>query len=160
MRFRKLRIAFSVACLIACALLIALWVQSYWVQYRIIYPTAGQGVIEVDSAAGVVWVQEYDLWSPIKSNRSVEQFKLDDKVLAVVSEVRPKTFMRFARFDVNLEMMVRTTVFPHWFLVLLAAGLAYVPWLPWWSQRFSLRTLLIATTLVAVILGAIIYGVK
>ena len=30
MRFRKLRIAFSAMCLIACVLLIALWVRSYW----------------------------------------------------------------------------------------------------------------------------------
>ena len=30
MRFRKLRIAFSATCLIACVLLIALWVRSYW----------------------------------------------------------------------------------------------------------------------------------
>ena len=30
MRFRKLRIAWSVACLIACVLLIVLWVRSYW----------------------------------------------------------------------------------------------------------------------------------
>ena len=30
MRFRKLRIAFSAACLVACVLLIVLWVRSYW----------------------------------------------------------------------------------------------------------------------------------
>ena len=30
MRFRKLRIAWSVICSIACVLLIALWVRSYW----------------------------------------------------------------------------------------------------------------------------------
>ena len=30
MRFRKLRIAFSATCLIACVLLIVLWVRSYW----------------------------------------------------------------------------------------------------------------------------------
>src|SRR4029079_6900571 len=30
MRFRKLRIAWSVLCAIACVLLIALWVRSYW----------------------------------------------------------------------------------------------------------------------------------
>src|SRR4051812_19419079 len=29
-RFRKLRIAFSAMCLIACVLLIALWARSYW----------------------------------------------------------------------------------------------------------------------------------
>ena len=30
MKYRKLRIAFSAACLIACVLLIVLWVRSYW----------------------------------------------------------------------------------------------------------------------------------
>src|SRR4051812_47312930 len=30
MRFRKLRIAWSVACVVACILLVALWVRSYW----------------------------------------------------------------------------------------------------------------------------------
>jgi hypothetical protein len=30
MRFRKLRIAWSVLCAIACVLLIALWLWSYW----------------------------------------------------------------------------------------------------------------------------------
>src|SRR6266550_2296875 len=30
MRYRKLRIAFSATCLIACVLLIVLWVRSYW----------------------------------------------------------------------------------------------------------------------------------
>ena len=30
MRFRKLRIAWSVGCAIACVLLIVLWVRSYW----------------------------------------------------------------------------------------------------------------------------------
>jgi hypothetical protein len=49
---------------------------------------------------------------------------------------------------------------PNWLLVLVFATLAAVPWLPWWSKRFSLRTLLIATTLIAVILGAIVYAAK
>ena len=40
--------------------------------------------------------------------------------------------------------------FPHWFPVLLFALLAAAPWIKW---RFSVRTLLIATGLVAVILG-------
>src|SRR3954454_24663816 len=30
MRFRKLRIAWSVGCAVACVLLIVLWVRSYW----------------------------------------------------------------------------------------------------------------------------------
>jgi hypothetical protein len=44
---------------------------------------------------------------------------------------------------------------PNWFLVLLAAMLAAVPWIHL-SCRFSLRTLLIATALVAAALGLIV----
>jgi hypothetical protein len=43
-----------------------------------------------------------------------------------------------------------------WLLIILSSSLAPLSWLHW---RFSLRTLLIATTLVAVILGAIVYAV-
>jgi len=46
--------------------------------------------------------------------------------------------------------------FPYWFPTLLAAvaAVATAPWLRW---QFSLRTLLIATTLVAVVLGVIVW---
>ena len=43
--------------------------------------------------------------------------------------------------------------FPHWLLVSLIAVVATLPWLRW---RFSLRTLLVAITLVALVLGIII----
>ena len=42
---------------------------------------------------------------------------------------------------------------PHWFAALCPAALAAIPWIRW---RFSLRTLLIATTLVAAALGTIL----
>jgi hypothetical protein len=40
--------------------------------------------------------------------------------------------------------------FPFWFPVVITMALAAAPWLRW---RFSLRTLLVATTLVAVGMG-------
>jgi hypothetical protein len=43
----------------------------------------------------------------------------------------------------------------HWILAILAAALAAAPWIKW-SRRFSLRTFLIAITLVALALGLII----
>ena len=45
----------------------------------------------------------------------------------------------------------------HSFLyaVLVSATIAAAPWIRW-SKRFTLRTLLIATTLVAVVLGVIV----
>jgi hypothetical protein len=46
-------------------------------------------------------------------------------------------------------------VIPYWSLVLVTPLLAVAPWIRW---RFSLRTVLIATTLVAVVLGLIVYA--
>jgi hypothetical protein len=43
---------------------------------------------------------------------------------------------------------------PYWFLILLTATATAAPWIHW-SKQFSLRTLLIATTLLAVGLGVI-----
>jgi hypothetical protein len=45
---------------------------------------------------------------------------------------------------------------PDWFLIGVALALSAAPWIRW-SNRFSLRTLLIATTLVAVALGLIVW---
>ena len=44
---------------------------------------------------------------------------------------------------------------PHWFLVVSAALLAAVPWVGW-KKRFSLMTLLVVMTLVAVGLGTLV----
>jgi hypothetical protein len=45
---------------------------------------------------------------------------------------------------------------PFWFLILLSAISVVVPWIRW-TQRFSLRTFLIATTLIAVLLATAAY---
>jgi hypothetical protein len=44
---------------------------------------------------------------------------------------------------------------PHWFLAILFASVAAVPWLP---RKFSLRTLLIAIAWIAVALGIVATG--
>jgi hypothetical protein len=44
---------------------------------------------------------------------------------------------------------------PHWFAVLIFVGLASITS---WSWRFSLRTLLIVTTIVAIVLGLIVWA--
>jgi hypothetical protein len=46
---------------------------------------------------------------------------------------------------------------PYWFASSLSILLATLPWFYW---RFSLRTLLIGTTLVAVVLGLIVYAIR
>lgn len=51
---------------------------------------------------------------------------------------QPETILKFA--------------VPYWSIVLIAIGIVSLRWIPW-SVRFSLRTLLIATTIVSVGLG-------
>jgi hypothetical protein len=50
----------------------------------------------------------------------------------------------------NIALLV-----PHWFLIVAAIALAGVPWLKW-SYRFSLRTLLVITTFIAVVLALVV----
>ena len=77
-------------------------------------------------------------------------------------EWRPKPAARFfpffdksPGFDIFwLGVDSWSLLVPHWFLVLLFAttGILSIKW----SRRFSLRTLLIATTLIAVGLGIVV----
>jgi hypothetical protein len=45
-------------------------------------------------------------------------------------------------------------IVPHWFALVAAGSLSAAPW---FRLRFSLRTLLIATTLIAVVLGLFVW---
>jgi hypothetical protein len=53
------------------------------------------------------------------------------------------------RFTMNRNMVI---VLPHWLLTLAMLMLAAVPWIRW-SRRFTIRTMLVITTLIAVALA-------
>jgi hypothetical protein len=55
-------------------------------------------------------------------------------------------------FELQQEEGRINLIFPYWCVVLLAGMFAAAPWV-----RFSLRALLVATTLVAVVLGLVVY---
>ena len=147
MRFRKLRIAWSVAWGVGCVLLIALWVRSYsWtdivgISTRSLLVT-GPGEISIATAQPT-----YD--GRAKPGR-FEAFPLK----ATDNRSPPKrTWDLYAVYGRNTYNQITSVVFSLAFLVLVSGLLALTPWLRW---RFSLRTLLIATTLVAVMLGLIV----
>jgi hypothetical protein len=116
MRYRKLRIAWSVMCGIGCLLLIVLWVRSYSCNDHVHFPVMSDRMVTIDSTANRLSITTYSLYRPLAWHRGI--------------------------------------TLPHWCLILIASALAAVPWLRW---RFSLRTLLIATTLIAVVLGIIVW---
>src|SRR6476660_8286747 len=77
MRFRKLRIAWLVVCGIACVLLIALWVRSYWLCEGIVIPSTnaivtsrGEIIVVRDSNGAKFSVVEYHCDPPLRMNWS------------------------------------------------------------------------------------------
>ena len=130
---------------VVAVLLCVLWVRSYWWADRL-----GRGSIDFASARGVIQVQKWFMPEYFnmrsRSHWTWDGFFVDDK------------FNSLPGFHWHSDPISTFVNVPHWLLVLYASASSAVPWLP--LKHFSLRTLLIATTLIAVILGAIVYAVK
>lgn len=157
MKHRKLRMAWSVLWGIACVLLIVLWVRSY--RATDVFPlrpfcisTCGRLVIWVRENAGpgggsgqrIIYMSPETLLYMSRTDTHIEPF-----------EVEPFP----SRTGFHLERDDQRTIvqLPYWFLTPLFVMIASTPWLNW---RFSLRTLLVATTLVAAVLGLIVWAVR
>ena len=147
MRFRKLRIAFSATCLIACVLLIALWVRSYWVA-----DVASGRIGTIWSMHGCfqccLWLHNPSLPAAISS------VSLDDLQIDITAA------FDLLSFDLQYDSAGILVKLPHWTLALMTAVCGAAPWIRQLKWRFSLRTLLIATTLVAVVLTLIMVAVR
>ena len=152
MRFRKLRIAFSAMFGILCLLVTALWVRSYYFLDEVSQP--------------VSWPH----WVGASSIRGQMQFYTGENVVPTSFDARLKSVdarCGYAQSVVadtdwafHFDGVDRWLLYvPHWFLSMLCASIAATPWIPW-PSRFSLWTLLIATTLVAATLGALVYAVR
>jgi len=129
-----------------------LWVRSYkWNDYlhKCVY---GMRALTFDSAHGQVAISTTLLPATFGSNWSESGSDYMDGT--------PGAIQRLTRNKLGFAAMTDTNYFcvvlPHWFALALIATGAAVPWMQW-SKRFSLRTLLIATTLVAVMLGLIVW---
>ena len=140
MRYRKLRITWTAICLIACVLLIALWVRSYWWLDKVSFPTS--------TTIATSYRGTLDATSDAKKMHTAWSGSVSISAKDIPACVAPGPSWHFS------STLGNTSVgFPYWFAVVVFASLATAPWL----RRFSLRTLLIATALVAVVLGLIVW---
>jgi hypothetical protein len=147
---KNLRIAVTALSLTACVLLIALWARS-------------THIID-DAQSSLFGLQRVSLHSGLGGLQVVAYF--DDTIERFPENISSNPvpdFMRQQRVSHwNWgEQLASSESFhgyyvsmPYWFPVLFSVTLATLLWLP--VKRFSLRTLLIATTLVAVGLGIIV----
>jgi hypothetical protein len=144
MKYRKMRITFSAGCGVLCLLLIALSVRSFtWAdQYGArISPTYH---LMVNSQLGGI---SFYLDS---SPRVINTTRLVDSLYPDGQKPRMLGRVYFIHGQIGCGA-------PYWLLALAIATTATLPWKPW-KWKFSLRTLLIATTLVAILLGLIVHA--
>jgi len=147
MRFRKLRIAWSIGCAIVSVLLIVFWVRShYWVD-QVFLPITQSAYVTLGSTPDAFGVGLTDS-SP---NGAFGTFHMPvTDWLAAVSDGTSNSWSGVMMFSISAD----GAILPYWFGVLMSAAFGTAPWLP---CRFRLRTLLIGTTLVAVVLGLIVW---
>ena len=139
MKYRKLQIAWSVAWGALAVLLIALCIHSAW--YVDIF-----GVPIIPGKAFVA--ESYRGSAHLFSAPKVSWQYIQNRSDATFYNAMEWSYCPYG------EPLAEGIVFAYW---LIAIATATLPFLPWLRRRFSLRTLLIATTLVAVGLGLIVW---
>jgi len=148
-KLRKLRIAWSVFWGVACVLLIVLWVRSYQWEESASGPLPGASGFILDSIPSRLEIQLWDghlSWEVIRYSQESLKARHIER-----SPFRGTGFGFYSRPHYCIIHI------PYWFLSISTAILTAVPWLRY-SKRFRLRTLLIATTLVAVVLGLAVWA--
>jgi hypothetical protein len=148
-RFRRTRIAVSILFGVLTVALCVLWVRSYWWKDGAVWVFAPGRYIAVESDRG-------NLTSRFQDLRGQARFPYDGPMKLTELTFRSRwlsTSDRFKGFGWHISRDFVLIASPYWFLVLTAAtlGLLTAALRPRW--HFSLRTMLIATTLVAVVLG-------
>jgi hypothetical protein len=141
------RIAVTALSLTACALLVALWVRSYWWIDVIMRGTTSRNTTVVAISSNYGGVVFYRVVEP--------NWVIPPEMINRWGYSSDKAAPGNPLFDWTVSSRETRVEFPIWVPALLAASLAAAPWIRW---RFRLRTLLIATTLVAVGLGILVWS--
>jgi hypothetical protein len=169
MRFRKLRIAWSVGWGLLAVLLIVLWVRSYWRSDVAYLPDNRMPQLaptmfwmtEVTSSRGqVCWARGLLIYGNLAWTWTIPpiEAKMDFKD----GSGRPLPYVLGFKYKEWSAKTIRRPseyifVVPYYFPFFLASSLSLAPWVRYVPCRFSLRTLLIATTVLAVVLGTAVY---
>jgi hypothetical protein len=149
---RKLRIAASVFFAVLTVALCVLWVRSYW-WVDSISRQAETIDLEIVSRSGKLSFMRYVCVPKIEvvyTNWHVRSHPVNSKVghgfyYIEDAEKFPFALIRSGRFA--------TVSMPYWCPVITTVLLAVLPWFLWLTKQLGPRRMLVATTLVAVVLG-------
>lgn len=166
-KLRLLRIAVSVVSGVCCLLAIALWIRSYfWIDTidwsrppSLISATVGRGQVSTT-------------WFKLPDSKKLKPPTFERHSTRVTTETPDKynsgsgkrlpSYLGFKSTWLSAPRTARANTFvtPFWFPTFALAFLAAVPHWRLIKWRFSLRTLLLLITVVAVLLGASIYSTR
>ena len=171
---RRVRIASAALCLLFCAAFVVLWVRSYrWVDSAHC-PLPGESVDSIRKR----WVRRPDGTRFVPSPKMLTMTSFEGRISVYAGEDQPGVSGWFPwgwgmdtyyigdnqrrtrplpMWQYDAHLYGRYVLFPHWAPALLFAFLG-VPIGVRRPYRFSLRTLLIASTLVALILGLLVWA--
>ena len=151
MKYRKLRIAWSVAWGLVAVLLVTSWIRSYEFN-DVLQGSFGRGSgFAITSLEGRINLTTMAVPGSLPWNVSSQP--LEDWPRFQIPLWPPGRQFGIERHADHTHIGAR-----HWFFVAFSMALVATPWLRF-LKRFSLRTLLVVTTLVAVVLGAIVYAI-
>ena len=140
----------SIVCVVTCVALMVLWVRSYSYSDDINTRLGPYHGLEVRSSPGLLGFEQYSLSMPSVWPGTMSSVENKGYQELLYRKVVPMSRMGFAG---SFSWPRQKWMLPYWFLVLgsglLAIGLR-TQWPPW---RFSLRTFLITTMFLAVVLG-------
>ncbi len=154
---RYLRIAVTVLSLTACVLLIMLWVRSYWRQDCVHLRLSNTVALGVVSLKGrIIFIADAQPVDrrPGLPRWGIESVQAIDWQLQWLGERIQRATFGFSLQRLSSGVFGFSLQLPHGLLVLLTGSMAATLGIRR-PYRFSLRTLLIAMTLIAVILGII-----
>lgn len=166
MKYRKLRIAWSVCWGVVCVLLFCLWVRSFWWVELYVGQVSSQRFIGIGILPGA-FGGTIDSAPNSFSMPTDEWLKNTERTLSRIAANKERILKKYphanrapplpSRFWGIFFIGLGGVWVPFWFLGILTATLAALPWLRF---QFSVRTLLLATTAVAVVFGLIVYTVR
>lgn len=156
---RFLKTSWTVFFAVTCLLVIGLWVRSYqWCDC--LYSNLNPPKPAVISLQGRLQFSG-DVRAIRRSSSATHGFVLFAGQVAIFSKAIESHVDGTYNFYLpgSVTAYGRWSLIPHWFVAMIAACIAIVPWIRW-SLRYSLRTLLIAMTVICAALAGLVWLIE
>jgi hypothetical protein len=147
---RILNIA-SIVCLVVCVVFVGLWVRSYHAWSELRGRWIDTRAYSVESILGRLILHEFNLNPGTIWPSMLDGGPIDNSMRFPDPHLQPGLLSPLG-IQTYFSEPASAVIVPHWLLVLASGSLAMLCQLRW-PLRFTLRSLFIATTFLAIVLG-------